>query len=99
ALREVIAANKFPEYRQGTVLDRQGGTGHHSGATVLGTGAVPGGGDCLGAGNLRWNREVPGAMARAFGEDPTLHLAERLLRGLEAGPRRGGGMGGGDLAG
>jgi uncharacterized Ntn-hydrolase superfamily protein len=93
ALREVIAANKFPEYRQVAVIDRQGRTAHHSGAKVLGTGAVAEGRDCLAAGNLLRNREVPAAMARAFGENTTLHLAERLLRGLEAGLAAGGEMG------
>ncbi len=37
--------------------------------------------------------DVPGAMAREFAKDPSLHLAERLLRGLEAGLVAGGEMG------
>lgn len=90
ALRQVIAANKFPEYRQVTIIDRQGRTAHHSGAKVLGTGAVAEGKDCIAAGNLLKSRDVPKAMAGAFAEQPSLHLAERLLRGLEAGLAAGG---------
>ena len=93
ALREVIAVNKFPEYRQVTVIDREGRTAHHSGTKVLGTGAVTEGRDCVAAGNLLSNRDVPAAMAREFAKDPGLHLAERLLRGLEAGLVAGGEMG------
>ncbi len=93
ALREVIAANKYPEFRQVTVIDREGRTAFHSGAKVLGTWGVSEGRDCQAAGNLLSNRDVPAAMAREFSKDPDLHLAERLLRGLEAGLVAGGEMG------
>jgi uncharacterized Ntn-hydrolase superfamily protein len=93
ALREVIAANKHPEFRQVTVIDRQGRTAHHSGAKVLGTAAVAEGKDCLAAGNLLKTRDVPAAMARKFESGSGLNLAERLLRGLEAGFAAGGEMG------
>jgi uncharacterized Ntn-hydrolase superfamily protein len=93
ALRQVMAANKFPEYRQVTIIDRHGHTAHHSGAKVLGTHAFVEGRDCVAAGNLLRNRDVPAAMAHEFAEDPKLHLAERLLRGLEAGLVAGGEMG------
>ncbi len=93
ALRQVIAANRFPEYRQVTIIDREGRTAHHSGAKVLGTGAVAEGKDCVAAGNLLRSRDVPAAMAKAFADDPKRHLAERLLHGLEAGLAAGGEMG------
>ena len=93
ALREVTAVNKFPEFRQVTVIDRNGRTAHHSSAKVLGTGAVAEGKDCVAAGNLLRNRDVPAAMVGEFAKDPGLHLAERLLRGLEAGLSAGGEMG------
>ncbi|MCZ7564748.1 MAG: DUF1028 domain-containing protein [Burkholderiales bacterium] len=42
--------------------------------------------DCIAIGNIILaNDRVPPAMAEAFAADPSLHLAERLLRGLEAG--------------
>ncbi len=93
ALREVIAANQYPEFRQVTVIDHQGRTAHHSGAKVLGTHAVSEGKDCIAAGNLLKNRDVPAAMTRGFEAGSGLHLAERLLRGLEAGLVAGGEMG------
>jgi len=93
ALAEVIAANKYPDYRQVTVIDRNGQTACHSGAKVLGTHGVATQADCIAAGNLLRDRDVPAAMARAFAGDVSLHLAERLLRGLEAGLAAGGEMG------
>jgi uncharacterized Ntn-hydrolase superfamily protein len=93
ALAEVIAANRYPDYRQVTVIDRNGQTAHHSGAKVLGTHAVAAQADCIAAGNLLRHRDVPAAMAGAFASDASLHLAERLLRGLEAGLAAGGEMG------
>ena len=57
------------------------------------THAVAAGTDCIAAGNLLRDRDVPAAMARAFAGDVSLHLAERLLRGLEAGLAAGGEMG------
>ena len=93
ALGEVVAANKFPDYRQVTVIDGKGQTAHHSGAKVLGNHAVAAQKDCIAAGNLLRDRDVPAAMARAFANDAALHLAERLLRGLEAGLAAGGEMG------
>jgi uncharacterized Ntn-hydrolase superfamily protein len=93
ALREVVAANRYPEYRQVTVIDAKGRTAHHSGTKVLGTHAVAEGKDCVAAGNLLRNRDVPAAMIGAFAGNPKLHLAERLLRGLEAGLAAGGEMG------
>jgi len=93
ALAEVIAANKYPEFRQVTAIDRQGNSAHHSGAKVLGTHGASEGKNCLAAGNLLKSRDVPAAMTRGFEADPKLHIAERLLRGLEAGLAAGGEMG------
>jgi uncharacterized Ntn-hydrolase superfamily protein len=90
ALQAVLGASQYTEYRQVTVIDRQGRTAHHSGARTLGTNAVAEGKDCLAAGNLLANADVPKAMAKVFEAHPDLHLAERLLRGLEAGIVAGG---------
>lgn len=90
ALQAVLAASQYAEYRQVTVIDRQGRTAHHSGAKTLGTNAVAEGKDCVAAGNLLANADVPKAMTRIFEAHPDLHLAERLLRGLEAGIVAGG---------
>jgi uncharacterized Ntn-hydrolase superfamily protein len=93
ALAAVLATSAHAEYRQVAVIDRQGRTAHHSGSKTLGTHAVAEGRDCLAAGNLLSNPDVPAAMVRTFAAHPDLHLAERLLRGLEAGIAAGGEMG------
>jgi uncharacterized Ntn-hydrolase superfamily protein len=90
ALQAVLAASQYTEYRQVTVIDRQGRTAHHSGAKTLGTNAVAEGKDCLAAGNLLSNTDVPKAMVTSFTRHADLHLAERLLRALESGIVAGG---------
>jgi len=90
ALQAVLAASQYPDYRQVTVIDRDGRTAHHSGAKTLGTNAVAEGKDCLAAGNLLSNTDVPKAMATSFTRHTDLHLAERLLLALESGIVAGG---------
>ena len=46
--------------------------------------------DCLAAGNLLANTDVPKAMVTSFARHADLHLAERLLRALESGIVAGG---------
>ena len=75
----------YAEYRQVTIIDREGGTAHHSGAKTLGTNAVAEGTDCVAAGNLLSNPMCRSAMVASFARHADLHLAERLLRALEAG--------------
>jgi uncharacterized Ntn-hydrolase superfamily protein len=93
ALEAVLRASKFTEYRQVAMIDRNGNTAHHTGAKTLGTNAIDAGKDCIGAGNLLANRDVPAAMVRTFEANPDVHLAERLLRALEEGIVAGGEMG------
>src|SRR5690606_12302481 len=76
-----------------TLLDTQGRTAHWTGDKTLGTNAVVAGTDCIAAGNLLATTDVPRAMADAFVAHPALHLAERLLRAIEAGQAAGGEMG------
>jgi uncharacterized Ntn-hydrolase superfamily protein len=90
ALAAALKGQKFTEHRQITVVDLAGGTASHSGAQMLGIHAVAAGVDCIGAGNLLRSTAVPGAMTEAFGHGASLHLAERLLRALEAGRDAGG---------
>lgn len=90
ALQAVLAASQYAEYRQVAVIDREGRTAHHSGAKTLGTNAVAEGKDCLAAGNLLGNTDVPKAMVTSFTRHADQHLAERLLRGLESGIVAGG---------
>lgn len=93
ALQRLLAEAHQLEYRQLTMIDRAGGTAIHSGDKTLGTNAVASGADCVAAGNLLSNRDVPGAMVRSFVTHPDMHLAERLLLALQAGQVSGGEMG------
>jgi len=90
ALAKALEGQPHTEHRQITVIDRSGGTASHAGARMLGTNAVAEGADCIAAGNLLKTVKVPGAMTAAFAGGTDLHLAERLLRALQAGCDAGG---------
>ena len=86
----LVAAGEHPDYRQLTVIDREGCTAHHSGARTLGRHAVAEGRDCVAAGNLLQSDGVPAAMVAGFEASAGEHLVERLLRAVEAGLAAGG---------
>jgi len=90
ALERVVADSSHIAYRQLAVIDSAGRTAHYSGANTLGRHCVAEGTDCVAAGNLLATLEVPAAMVSAFETSAGEHLAERLLRGLEAGEAAGG---------
>lgn len=90
ALAQAMAGQQFTDYRQITVIDRKGGTAVHSGSRILGTHAVSVGVDCVGAGNLLKSTAIPKSMTDAFAVHADKHLADRLLRALEAGRDAGG---------
>lgn len=93
ALARLLEQAPHAEYRQVALIDRQGETAVHTGARTLGTHATAAGIDCVAAGNLLSNRDVPQAMARSYVSHPDMHLAERLLMALEAGLVAGGEVG------
>lgn len=78
------------EYRQLTAVDRNGTSASWSGKHILGTHAVSEQEDCVAAGNLLKTADLPKAMTDAFAANADEHLAERLLRSLEAGIAAGG---------
>ncbi len=90
AVASVMDGREHAEYRQLAVVDARGRTGHFTGARILGTNRVSEGDHCIAAGNLLGSPDVPTAMTDAFDASPEEHLAERLLRGLEAGQAAGG---------
>jgi uncharacterized Ntn-hydrolase superfamily protein len=90
AIAAVTNGRPHIDYRQLTAVDHNGETAHFSGANILGTHAVSEGPDCVAAGNLLSTVEVPVAMTRTFAANADQHLAERLLRSLEAGVAAGG---------
>lgn len=90
AVAAVMAAAPFADYRQVLAVDGNGVTGHFTGANILGTNHVSPGDHCIAAGNLLSSTAVPVAMTDAFAAHGEEHLAERLLRALEAGVAAGG---------
>ena len=90
AIETVRADSPFVEFRQLTAVDRTGGTAIWSGARTLGTNAEARGVDCVAAGNLLADTDVPAAMVRSFESSAGEQLVERLVRALEAGLAAGG---------
>lgn len=86
----LVASTPHQGWRQLAALDAQGRTAHHHGARVKPAHNDAQGKDVVAVGNILANDRVPAAMAAAFQADESLPLAERLLRGLEAGEAAGG---------
>jgi len=86
------AAEETPHraWRQLSAIDINGGTGHYTGAKASPVAASKIGRDCVAAGNILANADVPVAMARRFEAETGIHLAERLLLALEEGLVAGG---------
>ena len=93
ALAETVDQQTNIEYRQLTVIDTNGTVAHYSGSHTLGTHAITQGEGCVSAGNLLANERIPQAIVDTFVQNPQLHLADRLLRALEAGLDAGGEQG------
>ncbi|WP_095185530.1 DUF1028 domain-containing protein [Pseudomonas sp. Irchel 3H9] len=89
ALTAVFAGQEHSDYRQVTVIDRQGRTAHFSGAQTLGIHAAASGEQCVAAGNMLANPGVIDAMVRAF-EQASGHLADRLLAAMHTAVAEGG---------
>jgi uncharacterized Ntn-hydrolase superfamily protein len=88
--RVVVNADRQRGWRQLAVVDLIGHTAHYSGAAIVsvhGAATRPG---AVAIGNLLKNIAVPQAEVDAFAEDIRPHLAERLVRALEAGLEAGG---------
>lgn len=91
---QLVKAGPYPEFRQLAVVDSWGDVAHYSGAKTLGTHNVATGAGCVAAGNILKSDRVPQAMIDGYLSAPAnAHLAERLLRGLEAGLAAGGEVG------
>jgi uncharacterized Ntn-hydrolase superfamily protein len=86
----LVASTPDHGWRQLAAIDRAGRTAHFHGAQVKREFGAAHGTDVVAIGNILASAQVPDAMAAAFAADPSLPLAERLLRGLEAGEAAGG---------
>ena len=90
SINSTIANQPHIEFRQLTAVDRSGNSASWSGKHILGTHGVSEQQDCVAAGNLLKSAELPRVMTDAFAANADQHLAERLLRALEAGYDSGG---------
>ena len=90
ALSQAIAGTAHAAYRQVSAIDPKGRAAHHTGTKALGLAASKIGRDCVAAGNLLANEDVPAEMLKTFEFHGELHLGERLLRALEEGLIAGG---------
>lgn len=87
---QLVASERFPAYRQLTVIDREGGTAAFEGAATLGTHNVATGTFCVSAGNLLASPDVPAAMVAAYAASTAPAFEERLLDALRGGLAAGG---------
>ncbi len=88
-LAHLLEIEPHPAYRQLAVLDREGNSAQFSGEQALGVYATASGSNCVSAGNLLDNPNVPAAMIEGF-VNSSGHLADRLLDALDAGLAAGG---------
>ena len=92
--RQVMAAlvqdNPTIGWRQLAIIDTQGETAYYHGDRIHSIHAAAQGHAVCAIGNILRSADVPQAMVEAFGQAPEAHLAERLLRALEAGLQAGG---------
>lgn len=90
SIDSIIRDRPHIEYRQLTAVDRIGLSASWSGNHILGTHAVSEQKDCVAAGNLLKSAALATVMTDTFAANADQHLAERLLRSLEAGLATGG---------
>jgi uncharacterized Ntn-hydrolase superfamily protein len=86
----LVASTPDHQWRQLAAIDAKGRTAHFHGARVKPESGAAHAKDVVAIGNILSSSRVPDAMAAAFAADPELPLAERLVRGLEAGEAAGG---------
>ena len=77
-------------WRQLAVVDKDGRTAAYHGERITSVHSDDEGPGCIAIGNIIRSTGVTRAMVDAFGADPQLHIAERLVRAMEAGYAAGG---------
>ena len=90
ALKDVLAQEQFPAYRQVTVVDMHGNTAVHSGPNSLGIHTQAVGNAAVAAGNLLADENVIAELLRGYTDSTATHFEERLLDGLYAALAAGG---------
>src|SRR5262249_53320514 len=87
----LVQENPTIGWRQLAIIDTLGETAHYHGDRISSIHAAAQGNAVCAIGNILRSEAVPQAMVEAFDQAPEAHLAERLLRALEAGLAAGGG--------
>jgi uncharacterized Ntn-hydrolase superfamily protein len=90
AVAALAQGNPTIGWRQLAVIDRHGETAYYHGDKIQSIHAAAQGDAVCAIGNIIRNADVPRAMVEAFAQEPEEHVAERLLRALEAGLAAGG---------
>jgi uncharacterized Ntn-hydrolase superfamily protein len=90
ALKAVLAQERFPDYRQVTVVDAGGNTAVHSGTNSLGVHTHAVGHQAVAAGNLLKHEDVITALLTGYAHSASAAFEERLLDGLRAAEAAGG---------
>jgi uncharacterized Ntn-hydrolase superfamily protein len=90
AMAALVQDNPTIGWRQLAIIDKQGETASYHGDRISSIHAAAQGNAVCAIGNILRFEDVPQAMVEAFGQEPEAHLAERLLRALEAGLEAGG---------
>ena len=90
AMATVTRTEPLIAWRQLTAIDLTGVTATWSGERTLGVHATAEGSDCVAAGNLLADGDVPMAMVDAFTAAPNDELGDRLMTALSEGLRAGG---------
>ena len=90
AMAALVQDNPTIGWRQLAIIDKQGETAYYHGDRISSIHAAAQGNAVCAIGNILRSEDVPQAMVEAFGQEPAAHLAERLLRALEAGLEAGG---------
>ena len=86
----LVDGNPTIRWRQLAVIDGSGGTAFFHGDRIISIHGEAQGASSCAIGNIVRNDGVPQTMVDAFEATPDEHLAERLVRGLEAGEAAGG---------
>ena len=86
----LVLGNPTIGWRQLAVIDRRGGTAFFHGERIISIHNAAQSTSSCAIGNIVRNESVPRAMVDTFEAAPDEHLAERLVRGLEAGEEAGG---------
>ncbi|MHC9291589.1 DUF1028 domain-containing protein [Mycobacterium sp. LTG2003] len=90
ALKAALAQERFPAYRQLTVVDANGNTAVHSGPNSLGTHTHIEGDQAVAAGNLLADEKVISELLGGYANSGADAFEERLLDGLRAALAAGG---------